>query len=294
MPPPSAVQVSSTSSTNSNPTCYPTAHRAIDNSVHSSSSGANRNSHRNSQRNSISGTTIATSPSTTTTTAAHTSSSSSTTVTATTATTTSSSPTSPAAALSFADRIRAAEHRFTTLTQNIAHFSPLKNQLDKHNLAIERLENEIKKKAALLQACQDKIKSISKRPQTSSRQGSNVSLHTSEDGQMRVLLAQQQSAREVVESLNGQLLAAKILIFSGSTPEHPVEDTMKRELEQITAEIQQVKDDFERHRSAKSEFKEIRRYVDIWNDTVEKQIASNPKDVTKSLKKFVPFFGPSK
>ncbi|KAF9409315.1 hypothetical protein BGZ94_001995, partial [Podila epigama] len=50
-----------------------------------------------------------------------------------------------------------------------------------------------------------------------------------------------------------------------------------------------VKEDFENHRAAKSEFKEIRRYVDIWNDTVEKQLASNP---TKSFKKFVPFFGP--
>ncbi|KAG0204804.1 hypothetical protein BGX28_003376 [Mortierella sp. GBA30] len=74
--------------------------------------------------------------------------------------------------------------------------------------------------------------------------------------------------------------------------QHPSEDSLERELEQISEEIVQVKKDFENHRSAKNEFKEVRRYVDIWNDAVEKQIASNAKDVTKSLKKFVPFLGP--
>lgn len=55
-----------------------------------------------------------------------------------------------------------------------------------------------------------------------------------------------------------------------------------------------MKADFERHRAAKNEFKEIRRYVDIWNDSIEKQIATNPKDASKPLKKLVPFFsGPS-
>ncbi|KAF9988058.1 hypothetical protein BGZ75_010108 [Mortierella antarctica] len=81
-------------------------------------------------------------------------------------------------------------------------------------------------------------------------------------------------------------------IFSGTTPDHPSEDALERELEQISAEIVQVKEDFEKHRLAKQEFKEIRRYVDIWNDAIEKQIASNAKDVTKSFKKFVPFRGP--
>ncbi|KAF9324350.1 hypothetical protein BG006_000637 [Podila minutissima] len=71
--------------------------------------------------------------------------------------------------------------------------------------------------------------------------------------------------------------------------EHPSEDALERELAQISADIVKVKDDFEKHRAAKSEFKEVRRYVDIWNDAVEKQVASNP---TKSFKKFVPFFGP--
>ncbi|KAG0012151.1 hypothetical protein BGZ81_001742 [Podila clonocystis] len=212
----------------------------------------------------------------------------------------------------FSDRILAAEHRFTSLTQNIAHFSPLKVQLDKHNLAIERLESEVKKKTALLQSCQGKLKALAKRPQ-SSRQGSHISLHGSDDGETELLLVQQQSAKETLESLNGQLLAAKILhigltrqvtqyfesrsnlnslleeIFSGSTPEHPSEDALERELAQISADIIKVKDDFEKHRAAKNEFKEVRRYVDIWNDAVEKQVASNP---TKSFKKFVPFFGP--
>ncbi|KAF9917083.1 hypothetical protein FBU30_000965, partial [Linnemannia zychae] len=115
-------------------------------------------------------------------------------------------------ALSFSDRIRAAEHRFTTLTQNIAHFSPLKTQLDKHNLTIERLESDIKKKTAHLQACQDKLKSISKRPQTSG-QGSHVSLHaaSSGDSEADVVAAQHQATKDALEALNGQLLAAKIL-----------------------------------------------------------------------------------
>ncbi|KAF9992487.1 hypothetical protein BGZ79_003025 [Entomortierella chlamydospora] len=197
-------------------------------------------------------------------------------------------------AIPFADRILAAEHRFTSLTQNITHFSPLKTQLDKHNLAIERLESEIKKKTALLQSCQDKlqVKSLSKRPQTS-RQGSNISLHnTSEDSEADILQAQQREAKEALESLNGQLLAAKILIFAGSTPEHPSEDALEQELEQITTDIQKVKEDFEKHRSAKNEFKEAKRYIDFWNDAVEKQVASTSKDVTKSFKKFVPFLGP--
>ncbi|KAF9355300.1 hypothetical protein BGX26_006727 [Mortierella sp. AD094] len=205
---------------------------------------------------------------------------------------------SSTSAIPFADRILAAEHRFTSLTQNIAHFSPLKTQLDKHNLAIERLESEIKKKTALLQSCQDKlqVKSLSKRPQTS-QQGSNVSLHNaSENSEADTLLAQQQETKGTLESLNGQLLAAKILqnikIFTGSTPEHPSEDALERELEQITADIQKVKEDFEKHRSAKNEFKEAKRYIDFWNDAVEKQVASNAKDVTKSFKKFVPFLGP--
>ncbi|KAF9571888.1 hypothetical protein EC968_010541 [Mortierella alpina] len=81
-------------------------------------------------------------------------------------------------------------------------------------------------------------------------------------------------------------------IFSGTIPDHPSEGALKRELEQISDEIVQVKEDFEKHRLAKQEFKEIRRYVDIWNDAIEKQIASNAKDVTKSFKKFVPFRGP--
>ncbi|KAF9402616.1 hypothetical protein BGX21_009448 [Mortierella sp. AD011] len=226
----------------------------------------------------------------------------------------------------FADRILAAEHRFTSLTQNITHFSPLKTQLDKHNVAIERLESEIKKKTALLQSYQDKlqVKSLSKRPQTS-RQGSNVSLHnTSEDSEADTLQAQQRETKESLESLNGQLLAAKILrmrtafsvhigltrqvaqyfesrselhtlldeIFAGSTPEHPSEDALEQELEQITTDIQKVKEDFEKHRSAKNEFKEAKRYIDFWNDAVEKQVASTSKDVTKSFKKFVPFLGP--
>ncbi|KAF8946034.1 hypothetical protein BGZ47_001472 [Haplosporangium gracile] len=72
--------------------------------------------------------------------------------------------------------------------------------------------------------------------------------------------------------------------------EHPSEDTLERELEQIIADIAKVKADFERHRAAKNEFKEIRRYVDIWNDSIEKQIATNPKDASKPLKKLVPFF----
>ncbi|KAI1311617.1 hypothetical protein EDD11_003325 [Mortierella claussenii] len=160
-------------------------------------------------------------------------------------------------------------------------------------------------------------KSMTKRSQTHSRQGSHVSLNASEDNvEVETLVAQQQSTRETVESLNGQLLAAKILhigltrqvaqyfesrselqalleeIFSGSTPEHPNEDALEKELERITAEIHQVKDTFEKHRAAKAEYKEVRRYVDIWNDAVEKQVASNAKDVTKSFKKFVPFFGP--
>ncbi|KAF9914856.1 hypothetical protein FBU30_002348, partial [Linnemannia zychae] len=79
-------------------------------------------------------------------------------------------------------------------------------------------------------------------------------------------------------------------IFSGSTPEYPSEDALERELEQITDDITKVKADFERHRMAKSEFKEIRRYVDIWNDSIEKQIATSSKDVSKPLKKLVPFF----
>ncbi|KAG0251399.1 hypothetical protein BG011_007634 [Mortierella polycephala] len=215
----------------------------------------------------------------------------------------------------FSDRLLAAEHRFTALTQNIAHFSPLKTQLDKHNIAIERLESEIKKKAALLQSCQEKLKAISKRSQ-SSRQGSHVSLHASDDSETSALVAQQQAAKEALDSLNGQLLAAKILhigltrqvaqyfesrgqlqslleeIFSGSTPEHPTEDALERELIKISTEMVKVKQDFENYRAAKNEFKEVRRYVDIWNDAMEKQVASNAKDVTKSLKKFVSFLGP--
>ncbi|KAK3822166.1 MAG: hypothetical protein JOS17DRAFT_322311 [Linnemannia elongata] len=122
--------------------------------------------------------------------------------------------------LPFSDRIRAAEHRFTALTQNIAHFSPLKTQLDKHNLTIERIESDIKKKTAHLQACQDKLKSISKRPQTSG-QGSHVSLHnhaslSSSEGdhpsEADVVAAQHRATKEALEALNGQLLAAKILV----------------------------------------------------------------------------------
>ncbi|KAG0326615.1 hypothetical protein BGZ99_009287 [Dissophora globulifera] len=211
------------------------------------------------------------------------------------------SPSSTASA--FSDRVHAAEHRFTTLTQNIAHFSPLKSRLDKHNVAIERLEIDIKKKTALLQSCQDKL------------QGSSISLHTSEDAETETILSQQQATKESLDSLNGQLLAAKILhigltrqvaqyfgsrselqalleeIFNGSTPDHPRKQLLESELQQISADIVQVKEDFEKHRQAKREFKEIRRYVDIWNDAVEKQIASNPKDMTKSFKKFVPFLG---
>ncbi|KAF9963373.1 hypothetical protein BGZ65_003855 [Modicella reniformis] len=195
------------------------------------------------------------------------------------------------------DRILVSEHRFTALTQNITHFSPLKFQLDKHNITIERLENEVKKKTTLLQKS-------AKRQHQSSRQGSNISLHASENSDPESLLAQQQSTKEALESLNAQLLAAKILhigltrqvaqyfesrgelqnlleeIFSGSTPE------------QISAEIVQVKESYEKYRAAKNELKEVRRYVDIWNDAVEKQVASNAKDVTKSFKKFVPFFNP--
>ncbi|KAF9096238.1 hypothetical protein BGX23_011732 [Mortierella sp. AD031] len=230
-------------------------------------------------------------------------------------TTTTTRSSSGATGLPFSDRIRAAEHRFTALTQNITHFSPLKTQLDKHNQAIERLESDIKKKTALLQACQHKLKSISRRPQTSG-QGSHVSLHasSSEDSEADAVAAQHRATKEALESLNGQLLAAKILhigltrqvtqyfesrgelqalleeIFSGSTPEHPSEDALERELEQITADIAKVKMDFEKHRAATNEFKEIRRYVDIWNEAVEKQIATNPKDVSKPLKKLVPFF----
>ncbi|KAG0038399.1 hypothetical protein BGZ83_003095, partial [Gryganskiella cystojenkinii] len=81
-------------------------------------------------------------------------------------------------------------------------------------------------------------------------------------------------------------------IFSGSTPEYPSEDALESELEQISKEIVEVKESFEKHRQAKNEFKEVRRYVDIWNDAVEKQFATNPKDVSKSFKKFVPFLGP--
>ncbi|KAF9179852.1 hypothetical protein BGZ51_006618 [Haplosporangium sp. Z 767] len=73
---------------------------------------------------------------------------------------------------------------------------------------------------------------------------------------------------------------------------YPTEDALERELVKISAEIVKVKQDFENHRAAKNEFKEVRRYVDIWNDAVEKQMASNAKDVTKSLKKFVSFLGP--
>ncbi|KAI8595236.1 hypothetical protein EDD21DRAFT_391683 [Dissophora ornata] len=127
------------------------------------------------------------------------------------ASTSSSSPPSPP----FADRIRIAEHRFTSLTQNIAHFSPLKNQLDKHNVAIERLESEIKNKTVLLQSCQEKLKSIAKRPQNS-RQASNISLNASEDREADILLAQQRATKETLDSLNGQLLAAKILVREGA------------------------------------------------------------------------------
>ncbi|GJJ73543.1 hypothetical protein EMPS_05901 [Entomortierella parvispora] len=246
-------------------------------------------------------------------------------------------PTSETTVVPFGDRILAAEHRFTSLTQNIAHFSPLKKQLDKHNLTIERLEADIKKKTVLLRSCQDKLqvfpyplspfatsslssssfgKTLSKRPQTSGH-GSHVSLQPSpEEAESDLLQEQQQATKEALDSLNGQLLAAKILhigltrqvtqyfesrsdlqklleeIFTGSTPEHPSEDALELELEKICAEIVEVKESFEKHRQAKAEFKEVRRYVDIWNDTVEKQVASNPKDVSKSFKKFVPFLGP--
>ncbi|KAF9537028.1 hypothetical protein EC957_009034 [Mortierella hygrophila] len=88
----------------------------------------------------------------------------------------------------------------------------------------------------------------------------------------------------------GELQTLLEEIFSGSTPEHPSEDALERELEQFTADIIKVKADFERHRAAKNEFKEIRRYVDIWNESIEKQIATNPKDASKPLKKLVPFF----
>ncbi|KAG0036451.1 hypothetical protein BGZ83_003805, partial [Gryganskiella cystojenkinii] len=126
----------------------------------------------------------------------------------------------PVSAIPFSERILATEHKFTALTQNIAHFSPLKKQLDKHNLAIERLENEIKKKTALLRSCQDKLqiairkrgdKALSRRPQTSG-QGSHVSLQpSSEDTETEALQEQQQATKESLDSLNGQLLAAKIL-----------------------------------------------------------------------------------
>ncbi|KAF9201871.1 hypothetical protein BGZ49_007925 [Haplosporangium sp. Z 27] len=159
-------------------------------------------------------------------------------------------------------------------------------------------------------------KSLSKRQQTSG-QGSNVSLNNSpEESESDTISSQLQETKESLESLNGQLLAAKILhigltrqvtqyfeslgelhtlleeIFNGSTPEHPSEDALEQELEQINADIIQVKQDFEKYRSAKNELKEAKRYVDFWNDTVEKQVASNAKDVAKSFKKFVPFFGP--
>ncbi|KAI7817965.1 hypothetical protein BC939DRAFT_309684 [Gamsiella multidivaricata] len=73
----------------------------------------------------------------------------------------SSSSSTSASVHPFSDRILAAEHRFTSLTQNIAHFSPLKTQLDRHNITIERLENEIKEKTALLQSCQNKLQVLS-------------------------------------------------------------------------------------------------------------------------------------
>ncbi|OAQ23177.1 hypothetical protein K457DRAFT_130739 [Linnemannia elongata AG-77] len=233
-----------------------------------------------------------------------------------TAHTTNTTTTTTTTVIPLSDRIRAAEHRFTALTQNIAHFSPLKTQLDKHNLTIERIESDIKKKTAHLQACQDKLKSISKRPQTSG-QGSHVSLHnhaslssSSSEGdhpsEADVVAAQRQATKEALEALNGQLLAAKILHIGLTRQvaqyfesrgelqtlleEHPSEDALEQELEQITTDITKVKADFERHRAAKNEFKEIRRYVDIWNDSIEKQIATNPKDASKPLKKLVPFF----
>ncbi|KAF9429114.1 hypothetical protein BGZ76_001796, partial [Entomortierella beljakovae] len=180
----------------------------------------------------------------------------------------------------FSDRILSAEHRFTALTQNIAHFSPLKLQLDKHNITIEKLENEIKTKT---------------------------------DSESESLISQQQQIKESLESLNHQLLAAKILhigltrqvaqyfesrsalhtlleeIFSGTTPEHPSEDALEQELNLTTLDIQKTKDDFEKYRNAKKEMKEARRYIDFWNDAVEKQVASNAKDISKSFKKFVPF-----
>ncbi|KAF9403996.1 hypothetical protein BGZ94_004422 [Podila epigama] len=125
--------------------------------------------------------------------------------------TTTQSTSTASSGMSFNERVLEAEHRFTTLTQNIAHFSPLKTQLDKHNLAIERLENEVKKKTAVLQACQDKLQSAAKRPSTS-RHGSRINLYGSDEGESELLLAQHQSAKEAVEHLNGQLLAAKILV----------------------------------------------------------------------------------
>ncbi|KAF9910927.1 hypothetical protein EC991_005101 [Linnemannia zychae] len=88
----------------------------------------------------------------------------------------------------------------------------------------------------------------------------------------------------------GELQTLLEEIFSGSTPEHPSEDALERELDQITSDITKVKEDFEKHRAAKNHFKEVRRYVDIWNEAIEKQIATNPKDASKPLKKLVPFF----
>ncbi|KAG0253587.1 hypothetical protein DFQ27_007331 [Actinomortierella ambigua] len=232
-------------------------------------------------------------------------------------TTTSTTTTSSSSTLR--DRIRAEEHRFTSLTQNLTHFSPLKVQLDKHNITIEKLEADIAKRNNIMRRCQDKLKTLAKRP--SSKQSSRVSVdavhaHSAETNEAEETLAKHQRAKEELEALNGQLLAAKILhigltrqvaqyfeskgelqallekIFVGSTPEHPDEDELEREIGLVEREMGITKNDFDRVRLAKKELKEVKRYLDIWNDTMEKQLASQPKDVSKSLKKLVPFFGP--
>ncbi|KAF9970479.1 hypothetical protein BGZ73_006805 [Actinomortierella ambigua] len=228
-------------------------------------------------------------------------------------------PQTSSSTLALRDRIRAEEHRFTSLTQNLTHFSPLKAQLDKHNITIEKLEADIAKRNNIMRKCQDKLKTLAKRP--SSKQASRVSVdavhsQSAETNEVEETLAKHQRAKEELETLNGQLLAAKILhigltrqvaqyfesknelqallekIFVGSTPEHPEEDELEREIETIEREMDTTKNDFDRVRSAKKELKEVKRYLDIWNDTMEKQLASQPKDVSKSFKKLVPFFGP--
>ncbi|KAG0242886.1 hypothetical protein BGW41_003286 [Actinomortierella wolfii] len=212
-----------------------------------------------------------------------------------TTTTTTTTITSAPQTSSLRDRIRAEEHRFTSLTQNLTHFSPLKAQLDKHNVTIGKLEADIAKRNNIMRKCQDKLKTLAKRPP--SKQASRVSLnatnsHSTESSEAEEIIAKHQRAKEELDALNDQLLAAKILIFVGSTPEHPEEDELEQEIKVIGREMDSAKSEFDRLRSAKKELKEVKRYLDIWNDTMEKQLASQPKDVSKSFKKLVPFFGP--